>query len=46
MEIFGIIGMSVGSAGLVLAIIAMSKISSLEKQLKDKGILNKDFESE
>ena len=46
MEAFGIIGMSLGTLGFIFAINAMARISKLEKQLKDTGVLPKDFDSE
>jgi|SaaInlStandDraft_5_1057022.scaffolds.fasta_scaffold826822_1 hypothetical protein len=39
MEAFGIIGMSLGSSAFVFALVAMNKVSALEKQLRDKGLL-------
>jgi len=46
METFGIIGMSFGIMGFVLATSAFSRISKLEKQLKETGVLEKEFKSE
>ena len=46
METFGIIGMSFGSMGFIFAISALSRIAKLEKQLKEKGVLDKEFKSE
>ena len=42
MEEFGIIGMSVGAMGFIFALIALGKISKLEKQLKEKGVLDEE----
>ena len=38
MEAFGIIGMGVAAT-------ALAKISKLEERLKEKGVLDKEFES-
>ena len=50
MEAFGIIGMSfgimalgVGVMGLNFAKSALAKISKLEKQLKETGVLDKEY---
>ncbi len=50
METFGIIGMSfgvmalgVGVMGLNFAKSALAKISKLEKQLKETGVLDKEY---
>jgi len=45
METFGIIGMSFGLSGLVMAMSALAKISKLEKQLKETGVLDKEYKS-
>ena len=52
METFGIIGMSfgvmalgVGVMGLNFAKSALAKISMLEKQLKETGVLDKEYSS-
>ncbi len=39
METFGIIGMGLGTTGFTVAQNALAKISKLEKQLKEKGVL-------
>jgi hypothetical protein len=39
MEVFGIMGMSLGTIGLVFAIICFSKMQKLIATLKEKGIL-------
>ena len=46
METFGIIGMSLGTMGFILGLTALAKISKLENQLKDAGVLDKEHESE
>ena len=45
METFGVVGMSFGASGLVFAMIALAKISKLEKKLKETGVLDKEYES-
>ncbi len=45
MEVFGIIGMSFGSMGFIFALNALAKISKLEKQLTEKGVLDKECKS-
>ena len=45
MEAFGIIGMSLGTTGFVFALISLGQISKLEKQLKETGVLDKDYKS-
>jgi hypothetical protein len=39
MEAFGIIGMSLGAMGFIYALNAMNAVSSLEKRLKEAGVL-------
>jgi hypothetical protein len=39
MEVFGIMGMSLGTIGFVFAIICFSKMQKLIATLKEKGIL-------
>ena len=46
METFGIIGMSFGIMGFIFAQSALAKISKLEKQLKEKGVLDKEYNSD
>ena len=46
MEAFGIIGMSFGTMGFILALSALGKISNLEKQLLESGVLEKDKKSD
>ena len=43
MEAFGIIGFSLGTMGFIFAINALAKISKLEKQLKETGVLDKEY---
>ncbi len=45
MEAFGIIGMTFGIIGMGVGASALAKISNLEKQLKEKGVLDKEYES-
>ena len=46
MEALGSIGMSFGLMGFVFSIIVMNRISSLEKQLKEAGVLGEEYEPE
>lgn len=46
METFGIMGMSFGTIGFIFGISALSKIAKLEKQLKEQGVLDKEFKSD
>jgi len=46
MEVFGIIGMSLGTMGFVFAIWCLVKIEKLIKTLKERGILEKDYKEE
>lgn len=46
MEIFGIIGMSLGLMGFVFGLIAVGKVDKIEKKLKELKVLNEDFKSE
>ena len=45
MEVFGIIGMSLGAMGLIFALNASARISKLEKQLTETGVLGKEYKS-
>jgi hypothetical protein len=46
MEAFGIIGMSLGALGFIFGMSALTKISSLEKKLKETGVLGKEHKSD
>lgn len=43
METFGTIGMTLGLVGFIFGIAALAKITKLVKELKDKGILDKEY---
>ena len=43
MEVFGIIGMSFGIIGMGLGVTAFVRLEKLEKQLKESGVLSKDY---
>ena len=45
MEALGIVGMSLGSMGFIFGMSALARISKLEKQLKETGVLGKEFKS-
>ena len=52
MEAFWSIGMSLGVTGFIFALIgltfalnALAKISNLERQLKETGVLDKEYKS-
>ena len=45
MEGFGIIGFSLGATGFIFALSALAKICKLEKQLKETGVLDKEYKS-
>lgn len=42
MEVFGFIGMSFGVVGFIFSIIALARVTKLEKQLKETGVLDGD----
>jgi hypothetical protein len=44
MEAFGIIGMSLGTMGFIFGMAALAKVSKLENQLKETGVLKKEYE--
>lgn len=46
METFGIVGFSLGTVGFIFAMTALNKISKLEKQLKETGVLGKEYKSD
>ena len=43
METFGIIGMTSGITEMAFGIMAFMRLAKLEKQLKESGILDKDY---
>ena len=43
MEVFGIIGMSFGIMGMGLGSMAFTRLEKLVKQLKESGVLDKDY---
>ncbi len=43
MEAFGVIGMTFGIMGTGLGIFVFMRLEKLEKQLKESGILDKDY---
>ncbi len=43
METFAIIGMSFGIMGMGLGAMAFMRLEKLEKQLKESGVLSKDY---
>lgn len=43
METFGIIGMTFGIIGMGVGVFAFMRLEKLEKQLKESGILDKDY---
>ncbi len=45
MEVFGMIGMSLGSVAIVFALSALSRIAQLEKKLIERDVLKKGDES-
>jgi hypothetical protein len=42
----GILGFVFGMMGMSFGLIAFTKVSALEKKLKETGVLDKDFNSE
>ena len=46
MEAFGIVGFSLATVGFIFAMVALGKISKLEKQLKETGVLDKEYKSD
>ena len=46
MEAFGIIGMTFGMTAFVFSLNALARIAKLEKQLKEAGVLNKEYKPE
>ena len=46
METFGMVGFSLGTVGFIFALVALDKISKLEKRLKETGVLDKEYKSD
>ena len=46
MEVFGMLGMSLGTMGFVFGLIAFVRIEKLTKTLKEKGMLEEDYKEE
>ena len=46
METFGMVGFSLGTVGFIFALVALGKISNLEKRLKETGVLDKEYKSD
>jgi len=48
MEVFGLLGMSLGTMGFIIGIICLKKIEKLTKTktLKEKGILEGNYKEE
>ena len=44
MEALGSIGMSMGTMGFIFSIIVLNRISVVEKQLKEAGVINTENE--
>ena len=45
MEAFGIIGMSFGTISFIFSLSALARIAKLEKQLRETGVLDKEYKS-
>ena len=45
MEVFGLIGMSIGTLGFIFSMAALVKIYSLEQKLKEISILDPEYKS-
>ncbi|WP_017035559.1 hypothetical protein [Vibrio genomosp. F10] len=43
MEVFGMVGMTFGIIGMTFGIIVFAKLVKLESQLKESGVLGKDY---
>ena len=43
MEVFGMLGMSLGTMGFVFGIIAVAQTQKITKTLKEKGIFDANF---
>ena len=46
MEVFGFMGMSLGSMGFIFGIMCLRKIEKLTKTLKENGILEENYKEE
>ena len=46
MDTFAIMGFTMGTIGFIFAMSALAKISKLEKQLKETGVLDQEYKSE
>ena len=46
MEVFGILGMSLGSMGFIFGIMCLGKMKKLITTLKEKGILEENYNEE
>ena len=44
--VFGLMGMSLGAMRFIFGIICMGKLGTLEKQLKESGVLKEQTESD
>jgi len=45
MEVFAMLGMSLGTMGFIFGIICLSKVQKLIKDLKAKGVLEEDYKA-
>jgi hypothetical protein len=43
MEVFGMLGMSLGTMGFIFGIICLSKLQKLIKDLKEKGVFEENY---
>ena len=46
MEVFGLLGFSLGTMGFIFGIYCLGKIEKLTKTLKEKGILEENYKEE
>tara|TARA_B100000959_G_scaffold71320_1_gene75629 strand:+ start:1062 stop:1205 length:144 start_codon:yes stop_codon:yes gene_type:complete len=46
MEVFGLLGMSLGTMGFIIGIICLKKIEKLTKTLKENGILEENYKED
>jgi hypothetical protein len=42
----GILGFVFGTMGMIFGLVVYTKVSALEKKLKETGVLDRDFNSE